>query len=84
METTTTAADYIPELTQSQQLAIARNSSIQITNGAVLTAYERNSTVGDYTEFGSRGEKRGLESPAEADGPSSQRRQSKLRFVICR
>ncbi|ESZ94036.1 hypothetical protein SBOR_5562 [Sclerotinia borealis F-4128] len=70
------AADYIAESTQNQQLATARNSPIQITNGAVLSGYEQDSIADEYAEFGSRrGVKRGLESQAEAcDSSSKQRR----------
>ncbi|KAJ8062054.1 hypothetical protein OCU04_009834 [Sclerotinia nivalis] len=69
------AADYIAGSTQSQQLPTAGNSSIQITNGAVLNSYEQDSIVGEHAEFGSnRGVKRGLESQTEACDPSSKQR----------
>ncbi|ESZ89572.1 hypothetical protein SBOR_10041 [Sclerotinia borealis F-4128] len=71
-------ADYIAGSTQSQQLAIARNSPIQITNGAVLSGYGQDSTAGEHAEFGSsKREKRGLESLAEADDLLSQRKRFK-------
>ncbi|KAJ8062028.1 hypothetical protein OCU04_009809 [Sclerotinia nivalis] len=64
------------EPTQSQQLLLVKNLSVAIGSEAGLSGYEQGSTIGEHAEFGSsKGEKRGLESQAEAcDSPSKQRR----------
>ncbi|KAJ8058582.1 hypothetical protein OCU04_012759 [Sclerotinia nivalis] len=57
----------ITESTQSQQVPTAGTPAIQITNGAVLSGYERDPIADEYAELGSSGGvKKDSESQAEA------------------
>ncbi|CAD6439293.1 af9c6431-f956-4c2b-8e78-cc31537f0e04 [Sclerotinia trifoliorum] len=48
--------------TQSQQLSSVGSSSVVISSGAGLSSSGQDFIAGEHAEFGSRGEKRGLES----------------------